>query len=212
MPTWLSTSKAAPVSEMLRTRQSIPEPLNVIGPAFRIRRRLCFACCPSKRPPFPLRRLIRIQPLHAIEAADGGDHSQLAALFRTDHVPGPEARLLIADFYRAQGRQRAAPHARLPNHHCRSQSQRFGRSVPILPKDDDFGCRNNCIPSRTRRTGGRRRNIGAGGATCEGDGGRKLGRSTGRAKGFSGLSEGGCPCHPSGRKRPRTEGGGGVHS
>jgi hypothetical protein len=34
MPIWLSTSRFAPPSEMLRTKQSIPEPPNKIVPAF----------------------------------------------------------------------------------------------------------------------------------------------------------------------------------
>ena len=36
---WLTTSSAAPVSEMFRTVQSIPPPLNSIVPAFSVRRR-----------------------------------------------------------------------------------------------------------------------------------------------------------------------------
>src|SRR5258707_3371231 len=35
MPIWLSTSRFAPSPDMLRTRQSIPEPSNEIVPAFR---------------------------------------------------------------------------------------------------------------------------------------------------------------------------------
>jgi hypothetical protein len=34
MPIWLSTSRFPPLSEMLRTKQSIPEPPNKIVPAF----------------------------------------------------------------------------------------------------------------------------------------------------------------------------------
>src|SRR6266481_7315467 len=36
MPIWLSTSRFAPSPDILRTRQSIPEPSNEIVPAFRI--------------------------------------------------------------------------------------------------------------------------------------------------------------------------------
>src|SRR6266403_2572392 len=36
MPIWLSTSRFAPSPDMLRTRQSIPEPSNKIVPAFRM--------------------------------------------------------------------------------------------------------------------------------------------------------------------------------
>src|SRR5258706_7394139 len=36
MPIWLSTSRFAPSSDMLRTRQSIPEPSSEIVPAFRM--------------------------------------------------------------------------------------------------------------------------------------------------------------------------------
>jgi hypothetical protein len=37
IPSWLSTSSAAPVAEMLRTTQSIPAPSNAIVPLFSTR-------------------------------------------------------------------------------------------------------------------------------------------------------------------------------
>src|SRR3989442_11850432 len=48
MPIWLSTSRFAPSPDILRTRQSIPEPSNEIVPAFR----MCWRWVPrfSSRP------------------------------------------------------------------------------------------------------------------------------------------------------------------
>src|SRR5712691_1037665 len=87
MPIWLSTSRFAPKLDILRTRQSIPEPSNEIVPAFRI----CCLWAPrfsSRLGMAPSRFTARLASAGA-NRLEANVHAGRPRAFRK-HAPGPD--------------------------------------------------------------------------------------------------------------------------